>query len=52
MEPGDPENSYLVHKIEGRAGITGTIMPPGGDPLTAEEIEAIRQWITDGAWDN
>ena len=52
VEPGDPENSYLIHKIEGRAGITGAIMPPGGDPLTAEEIEAIRQWIADGAWDN
>ena len=49
VEPGDAENSYLVHKIEGRAGIVGARMPPRGDPLTAEEIRAIRDWITAGA---
>lgn len=52
VEPGDPENSYLVHKIEGRAGIVGGTMPPIGDPLSAEEIEAIRQWIAGGAENN
>ncbi len=49
VEPGDAENSYLVHKIEGREGIVGARMPPRGDPLTAEEIRAIRDWITAGA---
>ena len=24
-------------------------MPPGGDPLTAEQIEVLRRWITSGA---
>ncbi|MDE2658936.1 MAG: hypothetical protein OXI45_01870 [Acidobacteriota bacterium] len=49
VEPGDAENSYLVHKLEGRAGIVRDRMPPIGDPLTAEEIEAIRDWINAGA---
>ncbi|MGB5257190.1 MAG: Ig-like domain-containing protein [Woeseiaceae bacterium] len=45
--PGQPDNSYLVHKIEGVAPVGG-IMPPTG-MLPAAEIAAIRQWITDGA---
>ena len=49
VEPGDAENSYLIHKIEGRAGIVGGAMPPVGDPLTADEIMAIRDWINAGA---
>jgi hypothetical protein len=49
VEPGDPENSYLIHKLENRTGIVGGRMPPSGDPLTAEEIEVIRQWIAAGA---
>ena len=49
VEPGDAENSYLIHKLEGRAGITGGRMPPSGDALTAEEIAAIRDWINAGA---
>ena len=51
VEPGDAENSYLMHKIEDRAGITGSRMPPRGDPLTEAEIAAIRDWITAGAPD-
>ena len=23
VAPGDPENSYIIHKLEGRAGISG-----------------------------
>ena len=49
VEPGDAENSYLIHKLEGRPGIVRDRMPPSGDPLTAEEIEAIRDWINAGA---
>lgn len=45
--PGQPDNSYLVHKLEGNAAVGG-IMPPSG-MLPAAEIAAIRQWITDGA---
>ena len=49
VEPGDAENSYLIHKIEDRMGIVRDRMPPIGDPLTAEEIAAIRDWINAGA---
>lgn len=49
VEPGDAENSYLIHKLEGRPGIVRDPMPPIGDPLTPEEIGAIRDWIDGGA---
>ena len=49
VEPGDAENSYLMHKLEGRPGIVRDRMPPSGDPLTEEEIAAIRDWINGGA---
>lgn len=48
--PGDPENSYLIHKIEGRAGIVGNRMPSGGPPfLTDGQILIIKRWIAIGA---
>jgi hypothetical protein len=49
--PGDPENSYLVHKLEGRAGaISGSRMPLGGPPfLTEGQILVIKRWIQLGA---
>jgi hypothetical protein len=46
--PGDPTNSYLIHKLEGAAGIMGQQMPPGS-PLQQADINQIRQWIMDGA---
>jgi mono/diheme cytochrome c family protein len=50
VEPGDPEASYIVHKIEGRATIQGDPMPPPPETrLTPEEIAAIREWIENGA---
>ena len=49
VTPGDADNSYLVHKIEGRPGITGRQMPIDGPPLDADQIAAIRQWIDAGA---
>jgi hypothetical protein len=50
--PGDPENSYLIHKIEGRAGIVGDRMPRFGPFLTAGQIAVIRRWIEIGAPNN
>lgn len=48
--PGDPENSYLVHKLEGRADIAGLRMPRGGPPyLTDGQILIIKRWIQIGA---
>ena len=48
--PGDPENSYLVHKIEGRSGIVGSRMPFSGPPfLTDGQILILKRWIALGA---
>lgn len=47
--PGDPENSYLVHKLEGRPGIAGQRMPIGGPYLTDGQILVIKRWIALGA---
>jgi hypothetical protein len=49
VKPGDPDDSYMVHKIEGLAGISGGQMPLGETPLPQATINAIRQWITNGA---
>ena len=48
IKPGDPDNSYLIQKIEGHASV-GAQMPFGGPPLAADVIAAIRQWVSDGA---
>ncbi len=52
VEPGNPDDSYLVQKIEGAPGIVGLQMPRGRDPLSADRIKAIRDWIQAGALDN
>jgi len=52
VSPGDPEASYLVWKVEGRADITGGRMPLSLPPLSEAEIAAIRGWIEQGAEDN
>jgi len=41
---GDPNNSYLLHKIEAAFGICGTQMPQLGS-LPESEVEILRQWI-------
>lgn len=48
VQPGDPNNSYLVQKVEGTAAEGGR-MPLGRAPLTAEQIALIRRWISEGA---
>jgi len=45
---GDPDNSYLVQKVEGTAA-SGQRMPLGGAALSQATIDDIRQWIADGA---
>jgi hypothetical protein len=46
VDPSFPSESYLVHKIEGVATITGAHMPLAGVALTRDEIDAIRSWIS------
>ena len=48
--PGDPDNSYLIHKLEGSADIVGRRMPLNGPPyLTDGQVLIIRRWIAIGA---
>jgi hypothetical protein len=49
VNPGNPDSSYMVLKIEGAPGIEGGQMPLGEKPLPQPTIDAIRQWITNGA---
>lgn len=51
VAPGDPNNSYLIHKLEGSASV-GAQMPLNAPPLEQASIDIIRQWITDGAIDD
>ncbi len=52
VTPGQPDNSYLVHKVQGThldVGGSGFQMPKGRSPLTQMEIDLIRAWIEAGA---
>jgi hypothetical protein len=48
VQPGNPDASYLIQKLEGTAAV-GSRMPLNGPPLPASTIAVIRQWISDGA---
>jgi len=52
VKPGDPDNSYIIQKLEGHAAV-GAQMPfgcPSTQPcLTPATIAFIAQWITNGA---
>jgi hypothetical protein len=48
VAPGDADNSYIIHKLEGHQAV-GARMPLGGPYLDAQTIGLIRQWITNGA---
>ncbi len=59
VEPGAPEASYLLQKIEGRlvdAECTdhdcGSPMPLDNPPLSADARATVRRWIAQGARDN
>ena len=45
---GKPDESSLIKRISLPEG-HDDIMPPKGDPLTKEQIELIKKWITEGA---
>jgi len=52
VKPGDPDDSYIIQKLQGHAAV-GAQMPdgcPATQPcLTADTIAFIVQWITNGA---
>lgn len=47
--PGDPDASYLVHKVEGTPGIVGLRMPFIAPYLSDGQILILRRWIALGA---
>jgi hypothetical protein len=49
VDPGHPENSFLLVKLEGPPPDQGSRMPLTGALLTASEIQLIRDWIAAGA---
>jgi len=48
VEPGNPDDSLLVRKLEGTQTV-GSRMPFRGSKLNDQLISAIRGWIADGA---
>ena len=50
--PGNPDASYVIHKLEGAASITGQRMPFGGPFLDAAAMAQVRSWIAAGATNN
>jgi Protein of unknown function (DUF1553)/Protein of unknown function (DUF1549)/Planctomycete cytochrome C len=44
--PGKPDSSLLMQRVAGKGGKR---MPLGGAPLSADQIEALRHWIEEGA---
>jgi len=52
VEPGQPDSSYLIRKLEGGPNIAGDRMPQGGPFLDQATIDMIRQWISDDAPNN
>ena len=49
IDPGHPENSFLLIKVVGPPPGQGELMPLIGEPLTAQQIQLIRNWILQGA---
>ena len=50
VQPFNPDNSFLVVKVEGPTDpAMGLRMPSGRPPLSAEQIQLIRDWISQGA---
>lgn len=48
VEPLDPDDSYLVRKLEG-VNIVGDRMPQGGPYLSDAQLKLVRDWIRRGA---
>ncbi|HET6583417.1 MAG TPA: hypothetical protein VFG69_08215, partial [Nannocystaceae bacterium] len=51
VTPGNPTNSYLITKLTGN-GLAGLQMPLMATPLSADELEVVRTWISYGAPDD
>jgi hypothetical protein len=51
IDPGYPDNSLVVAKIEGRVN-AGLSMPLRLEPFSRHEIDLLERWIAEGAEDN
>lgn len=51
IKPNDPDNSYLLKKIVG-GSINGSRMPLNSSPLSQEKVDALIEWINNGAQNN
>ena len=52
VEPGAPQDSYLLHKLHGThsgVGGNGERMPPHTTPLSPRQLELVSRWIERGA---
>jgi hypothetical protein len=52
IRPGQPDQSYLIHKLQGShtgVGGSGQRMPLGRAALSQAQIDLIRRWVTEGA---
>ena len=58
VTPGDPDKSFLMHKLDGdqciveescNGGDCGKSMPEGNDLLPESSRDAIRRWVAQGA---
>ena len=52
IDPGNPERSYLIHKITNHNICTGQTMPKDAALLPDAEIQVIYDWICTGAPNN
>jgi hypothetical protein len=55
VDPGNVANSFLIKKIEAETlddHVDGSPMPMHIEPLTTAELDAVKQWIRDGAQDD
>jgi hypothetical protein len=50
VSPGAPDASWLLCKLDPSCtSRTGALMPAGGTPLAASDLQVIQSWISDGA---
>lgn len=47
--PGKPDESLLIRRVTGADPERDRMPPPPDPPLSAQQIEALKQWIRDGA---
>jgi len=55
VTPGDPEASYIVHKLRGthlEVGGSGSLMPQGATSVSEELLALVERWVLQGALDN